>query len=303
MPPVAKESEGVIGVANSDDQADEAAAPLNHAFWSSRRVAQYPTRWNRSESIWEIRRRLPSLYPLRVPDEEKAKTLPLSTSSQNLDRLIGGGIRKGQVYDFFGASGTGKTQICFQLCVNQALLTEDGGTPVFVDTIGTFRPERVSELAAFRGGRSKEVLERILVLRCSSTADQLGTPSKVKVLCRQTRVGLLLLDSLTGNFVFELMGEKRILERQSGLARHLHDLCLLALSEDIPIVLTNEIRGRVSEGRMIEVELGSRTVSAAVHTRVHLSRLKERWRAVRVQPSPHPVETASFIVDERGVHD
>lgn len=277
----------------SRDRGESTASDA--AFWSSRSLEPGLVR--------SIRAGLASLYASTRPSEGSVKAPPLSTSSRNLDRLLQGAIRKGQVYDFFGASGTGKTQICFQLCVNQALLGERSGMTVFVDTVGTFRPERISELAGFRGDRTREVLERILVLRCGSIADQIRVPSEIRSLCRRGRVDLLVVDSLTGNFAFELMGEKRILERQSGLARHLHDLSLLALTEEVAVVVTNQIRGRVSEIRSTEVELGSRTVSAAVHTRVHLSRSEGRWKAVRVQPSSHPPVVGYFMVDERGVHD
>ncbi|HEU4822941.1 MAG TPA: DNA repair and recombination protein RadB, partial [Nitrososphaeraceae archaeon] len=60
----------------------------------------------------------------------------ISTGSASLDSLLGGGIRSGLVTDFFGKSGTGKSQLCFSLCVNCAREIFPGETIIFIDTTG-----------------------------------------------------------------------------------------------------------------------------------------------------------------------
>ena len=68
----------------------------------------------------------------------------------SIDRLLGGGIRTGMVTDIFGQSGTGKSQLCFMLCASYAKYSKQEDTILFIDTAGTFRPERISEIAGTR---------------------------------------------------------------------------------------------------------------------------------------------------------
>jgi DNA repair protein RadA len=75
---------------------------------------------------------------------EKRKVLKkLTTGSQNLDELLGGGLETGAVTEVYGEYRTGKTQIAHQLCVNVQLPYDDGGldgSALYIDTEGTFRP-------------------------------------------------------------------------------------------------------------------------------------------------------------------
>lgn len=63
----------------------------------------------------------------------RSRVLRISTGSKSLDELLLGGIETQAITEFFGASGTGKTQICHALAV---MATKVGlqGNLVFVDT-------------------------------------------------------------------------------------------------------------------------------------------------------------------------
>src|SRR5271156_2243290 len=78
----------------------------------------------------------------------------ISTGSKNIDDLLGAGIETWAITEFYGEFGAGKTQICHTLCcMVQQPIGEGGldGGVVYIDTEGTFRPERVSEIATARG--------------------------------------------------------------------------------------------------------------------------------------------------------
>jgi len=83
----------------------------------------------------------------------------VSTGSRSLDSILGGGIRSGMVTDFFGRSGTGKSQLCFTICANYAKEINPGESILFIDTTGNFRPERIQEIASGKG--EKDVLRKI----------------------------------------------------------------------------------------------------------------------------------------------
>ncbi|MEM1909975.1 MAG: ATPase domain-containing protein, partial [Thermofilaceae archaeon] len=63
----------------------------------------------------------------------------LTTGVKSIDELLGGGLRVGDVYEFAGEFGTGKTQLCHQLSVTVQLPRERGGLSggaVYIDTEG-----------------------------------------------------------------------------------------------------------------------------------------------------------------------
>ena len=80
---------------------------------------------------------------------EVARSLgKLSTGSEALDGLLGGGYEEGKITEVFGASNSGKTQLAIQATVMAAA---KGWRSVYVDTESKFRPERVEQMARSRG--------------------------------------------------------------------------------------------------------------------------------------------------------
>jgi RecA/RadA recombinase len=156
----------------------------------------------------------------------------ISTGSLSLDRLLGGGIRTGLVTDIYGPSGTGKSQLCFSLCVNSAKYLKQKEMIMFVDTVGTFRPERVSEIA--NQGRNNEILDKIIFIRAFSTNDQIKSIKKIY----DIKPLLIIIDSATSLFSTEYKGASRHLV----LMNHLHELSFAAINFDCAVVITNMVR-------------------------------------------------------------
>ena len=156
----------------------------------------------------------------------------ISTGSLSLDHLLGGGIRTGLVTDIYGPSGTGKSQLCFSLCVNSAKYLKKKEMIMFVDTVGTFRPERVSEIADQQ--RNNEILDKIIFIRAFSTNDQIKSIKKIY----DIRPLLIIIDSATSLFSTEYKGASRHLV----LMNHLHELSFAAVNFDCAVVITNMVR-------------------------------------------------------------
>lgn len=91
--------------------------------------------------------------------QKRATVLKLTTGSSALDRLLNGGIESMSITEIFGENRTGKTQICHTLCVTAQLpleLNGGNGKICFIDTEGTFRPEKIGRIAE-RFGLSGEM--------------------------------------------------------------------------------------------------------------------------------------------------
>lgn len=76
--------------------------------------------------------------------------ITLTTGSTAVDELLKGGVESGSITELYGEFRTGKTQLCHQLCVTCQLPRSDGGgegKALFIDTEGTFRPQRLVSIA------------------------------------------------------------------------------------------------------------------------------------------------------------
>jgi RecA/RadA recombinase len=73
----------------------------------------------------------------------------LPTSCKSLDSLLDGGIETGQITQVYRPPGSGKTQLCHTLCVMSA----SDYRVIYIDTEGSFRPERIETIAKARVSR------------------------------------------------------------------------------------------------------------------------------------------------------
>lgn len=208
----------------------------------------------------------------------------ISTGSKALDALLGGGVRTGMLTDVYGSAGSGKSQLCFTLCANCA---SAGNRVLFIDTTGTFRPERISEIAGTR-----YVLDDITVVRALNTGDQIAALGKVN------GAGLVVVDSMTSLFSAEYLGPSRHLAVMS----HMHALALLAINSGCAVVATNMVRVVPQEtGKGIEREYLSGTVSIHAHVRLKFEiedAAKSLYKASLVQP---PGKSARFSISRGGI--
>uniref|UniRef100_A0A182P794 DNA repair protein RAD51 homolog 3 n=1 Tax=Anopheles epiroticus TaxID=199890 RepID=A0A182P794_9DIPT len=81
--------------------------------------------------------------------EEENRT-GLVTFCKDLDLALGSGISEGMITELCGPPGSGKTQLCLQLCVNVQIPHRLGGLQgraVYLDTNYGFSPQRVQEMA------------------------------------------------------------------------------------------------------------------------------------------------------------
>ena len=130
----------------------------------------------------------------------------LPTGCKAIDNLLGGGIHYGMVTDIYGESGTGKTQLCFTICARSAeyFETSQKVSIVFVDTGGTFRPERITEIAGITKMKT-HILDKILVVRPLSSTDQINSINRLS----KINPRLLIIDGVASLFTTDYRGAAR----------------------------------------------------------------------------------------------
>jgi len=240
--------------------------------------------------------------------EEKEDVTKITTGSEEINNLIGGGVETQTMTEVYGGYGSGKTQMAFQLAVNVQKSKEEGGLNkgcVFVDTENTFRPERIKEIADNEDMDPEEVLDNIYVARAYNSDHQMVLVNEADEIIEKNDVGLLVVDSLTGQFRADYTGRGDLAERQQKLNRHLHDLQRLAEVHNVAIFVSNQVMSKpdVMFGDPTEA-IGGHILHHAAAFRLYLRKGKGETRICKLVDSPYkPEGEAPFKISEEGIVD
>ncbi len=232
----------------------------------------------------------------------------ISTGAESLNDLIGGGLETNAITEAYGRFATGKSQIGFQVSVN-ALLPKDkgglGGAVLFIDTEGTFRPERIESIAKAAGIKPETALDNILVVRATTTQQQVLTIERADKLIAEKNIKLIVVDSLTALFRSEFIGRGALGERQQKLNQHIHKLQMLADKFNLAVYITNQVMD--NPGILFgdpTTPIGGNVLAHAATTRLYMKKSKEDKRIVRLVDSPNMPEGECVIkITPNGIKD
>jgi DNA repair protein RadA len=231
-----------------------------------------------------------------------------TTGSQELDRILGGGVETGAITELIGEFGSGKTQICFTLAVTSQQSVEEGGfdgNVCVIDTEGTFMPERIMQIAEERGLDPTKVLEKILIARAYNSEHQIILINSLPELVEKSGIKLVIMDSMIGHFRGEYIGRGTLAERQQKLGSCLSKLLRVAEAFNISVVLTNQVMSTPDTmyGDPNKPTGGHVMAHACTH-RVFLRKGRQNTRLARVIDSPSlPEEKIRFAITAAGVVD
>ncbi|KAH8818175.1 Rad51-domain-containing protein [Hyaloscypha sp. PMI_1271] len=88
--------------------------------------------------------------------EIRKRCIRISTGSKQLDAALNGGFQTMSINEVYGEFRCGKTQLAHTMAVIAQLPKDMGGAEgkvAYIDTEGTFRPERIQEIAERFGGK------------------------------------------------------------------------------------------------------------------------------------------------------
>lgn len=108
--------------------------------------------------------------------ENRKELVMLTTGSREIDKLLEGGIETGSITEVFGEFRTGKTQLCHTLCVTCQMPVSEGGAEgkaMYIDTEGSFRPERLKAIAEKFQLDPIATLENVAVARAHNSEHQM----------------------------------------------------------------------------------------------------------------------------------
>jgi DNA repair protein RadA len=234
----------------------------------------------------------------------------ITTGSKEFDGLLGGrGVESRAITEAFGAYGSGKTQLGLTLAVRVQLPIENGGAngkAVFIDTEGTFRPQRVRQIAEAMNANPEKVLKNIFVARAFNSDHQILLLEKISEMIKNGEpIKLLIIDSLTAHFRAEFAGRGQLADRQQKLNRYMHDLMKLAETHNLAVYVTNQVMANPAQ--MFgdpTTAIGGNIVGHASTYRLYLRRGKQGSRVAKLIDSPNlPDNEIVYFVTDAGVTD
>lgn len=240
--------------------------------------------------------------------EKRQQLGRITTSCNALDELFGGGIETGAITELIGEYRTGKTQIAHQACLNVQLPTEKGGLAgkaLYIDTEGTFRPERLAQMAIARGLDVKEALKNVIYARAYNSEHQITIMKQARKLVEVQDVKLIVIDSIISHFRSEYIGLGALGPRQQLLNMHLHQILQLVDTYGIAAIMTNQVQAKP------DVFFGNPTIPAGGNIiahgstyRVFLRKGKGETRVAKMIDAPGlPESEATFKITEKGIEN
>jgi len=279
------------------------------AYASVKELAEIVGNEERAQQIIEAARKMLGLSEFitaRKLYEIRAQSKRISTGVKALDNLLLGGIEARAMTEIVGEFGSGKTQLCHQLAVMVQLPEDRGGLgakAVYIDTEGTFRPERIMQIAKARGLDPGQALDNIYYAKALSADHQMVLVEHVKRLAAKESAKLVIVDSIVAHFRAEFPGRENLAERQQKLNKHIADLLRLADAYDLAVVVTNQVMARpdVYFGNPLNPAGGNILAHGATY-RLWLRKAKENVRIAKIFDSPyHPEGEVSFRITEEGL--
>ncbi|KYQ90974.1 putative DNA repair protein [Tieghemostelium lacteum] len=244
-------------------------------------------------------------------NKQRSQFLQITTGSKELDSLLDGGIETGSITELFGEFRTGKTQICHTLCVTcQLPANQSGGEgrALYIDTEGTFRPERLLAIAEKYGLNGEHVLDNVSYARAYNSDHQMQLLIQASAMMAECRYALLVVDSATALYRTDYSGRGELSDRQRHLARFLRTLQRLADEFGIAVVITNQVVAQVDGGGLFNPDpkkpIGGHIMAHASTTRLSLRKGKDEMRICKIYDSPSlPESEKPFGIYSDGIGD
>jgi DNA repair protein RadA len=239
--------------------------------------------------------------------EKRKSMLRCSTGSKSLDELLLGGIETQALTEFYGEFGSGKSQVCFTLCAMAKQPINEGGLEggvIYIDTEGTFRPERLNQIARARGLDPMLVLKNVAICKVYNSSHLELIIKDLGRYINEFNAKLVIIDSIISLHRAEYLGRGTLAERQQRLNAILHKLIRLAEMFNIAVVITNQVQSSPDMffGDPTKATGGNIVAHTSTY-RIYLRKSGENRIAKMVDSPYHPYSDIRFTVNERGVDD
>ena len=218
----------------------------------------------------------------------------LSTGSEIIDNITGGGYERDAVTTIYGPAGAGKTNLAL---LGALSCVKEGKKVLYMDTEGGFSIERLRQITK----EHEEFLQQVFFLQPTTFDDQVKAFEELKKLAEQKNIGLIIIDTISMLYRLErsFTGETKEFNREIGL--QIVTLNKIAREKKIPVIIISQIYKHFETGEVTMVagemlKYGSKCI-------LELQTLTEGKR--RIQLKKHrslPINTeALFEIVQEGI--
>ncbi|GAA5932612.1 hypothetical protein JCM1841_000311 [Sporobolomyces salmonicolor] len=241
----------------------------------------------------------------------RSELVQITTGSTALDNILGGGIETGAITELYGEFRTGKSQICHHLAVTCQLpcdMKGGEGKCLFIDTEGTFRPERLLAISERYGMNGEDVLDNVAYARAYNADHQAQLLVMAAAMMSESRFSLIIVDSVTALYRTDFSGRGELSARQMHLAKFLRSLMRLADEFGVAVVVTNQVVASVDNapgaGGEQRKPIGGNIMAHASTTRLSMRKARGAERIAKIVDSPClPEADAKFMITAQGITD
>ena len=139
---------------------------------------------------------------------------------------------------------------------------------LYIDTENTFSKAKIERIAKRFGMTLDQALTNIYHARAYSTDHQLQMIKAAEKAIKENNAKLIIVDSLTALLRAEYVGIGMLAPRQAVLNRIIHDLSRVAETENIAILVTNQVATVMKGTFSANDAIGGNIVAHGCHYRV-----------------------------------
>ncbi len=140
----------------------------------------------------------------------------------------------------YGEAGSGKSNLCLQLAVE---CVKKGKKVIYIDT-EAISPDRFKQIA---GENAKEIAQQIIIFEPHNFEEQYAAVKEIEKLISD-RIGLILIDSATAFYRYELDQEESSIRTRRELANQIGFVHAVARKHRIVAVITNQVYNDITTG-------------------------------------------------------
>ncbi|KAK8211337.1 Meiotic recombination protein dmc1 [Zalaria obscura] len=220
------------------------------------------------------------------------------------------GFETSSISEIYGEFRCGKTQMAHTVAVLAQCEKKQGGgegkviyfgaysnetsgnaiSDVISDTEGTFRPERIAEIAERFGLDGAAAQENIICARPKNSEQQQEFLDRSTEQLISGEYRLIVVDSICALFRVDYSGRGELNERQGKLGQYLSKLKQLAEEFNVCVLMTNQIQSDPGATFGMQVDgrkpIGGHVLAHASTTRLLLRKGRGEERVAKVIDSP-----------------
>jgi DNA repair protein RadA len=172
---------------------------------------------------------------------------------------------------------------------------------IYIDTEGTFRPERLEQISSNRNIDPVQALQNVAVCKVYNSAHLELIVKNLGKYIDDYKAKLVIVDSIISLHRAEFSGRGTLADRQQRLNSIMHKLLRISEIYNIAIIVTNQVQSAPDTFFGDPTKpTGGNVIGHASTYRVYLRKSGENRIAKMIDSPYHPYSEVRFTVNEKG---